>query len=152
MGLRTERNMRIHLVACVYVLFLASQLPLSRGELSCLLLAIGLVMAAELLNTALEKLCDFSQRQLNRYIRAIKDMAAGAVLLAAAAALLVGAVVLLRPELWALLRGMVRSPWGLMGLCLALGLGAGFVFLGPAWVEARWDKLRQTLDRRRPGK
>ena len=53
--------MRIHLVACAYVLFFASQLSLSRGEMACLLLAIGGVMTAETLNTALEKLCDFAQ-------------------------------------------------------------------------------------------
>ena len=70
--------MRIHLVACAYVLFFASQLSLSRGEMACLLLAIGGVMTAETLNTALEKLCDFAQKNLNRYIRVIKDMAVGA--------------------------------------------------------------------------
>ena len=73
--------MRIHLVACAYVLFFASQLSLSRGEMACLLLAIGGVMTAETLNTALEKLCDFAQKNLNRYIRVIKDMAAGFVFL-----------------------------------------------------------------------
>ena len=82
--IKSERNMRIHLVACAYVLFFASQLSLSRGEMACLLLAIGGVMTAETLNTALEKLCDFAQKNLNRYIRVIKDMAAGAVLLSAA--------------------------------------------------------------------
>ena len=56
--------MRIHLVACAYVLFFASQLSLSRGEMACLLLAIGGVMTAETLNTALEKLCDFAQKNL----------------------------------------------------------------------------------------
>ena len=40
--------MRIHLTACAFVLYFASQLSLSRGEMACLLLAIGMVMAAEL--------------------------------------------------------------------------------------------------------
>ena len=79
--------MRIHLTACAFVLYFASQLSLSRGEMACLLLAIGMVMSAELLNTAVEKLCDFNQKSQNRYIRVIKDMAAGAVLLAAVALL-----------------------------------------------------------------
>ena len=39
--LRSERNMRIHLVACVYLLFFASRLSLSRGEMACLVLAAG---------------------------------------------------------------------------------------------------------------
>ena len=82
--------MRIHLVMAVYVLFFASQLSLSRGELACLVLAIGAVMTAEALNTAVEKLCDFAQKNQNRYIRFVKDVAAGAVLLSAVGALLAG--------------------------------------------------------------
>ena len=142
--IKSERNMRIHLVACAYVLFFASQLSLSRGEMACLLLAIGGVMTAETLNTALEKLCDFAQKNLNRYIRVIKDMAAGAVLLSAIAALLVGVVILFRPELWALLWGIVSHPAALGLLALSLAV------LGPAWVAERWDALRRRrLDRGR---
>ena len=148
--IKSERNMRIHLVACAYVLFFASQLSLSRGEMACLLLAIGGVMTAETLNTALEKLCDFAQKNLNRYIRVIKDMAAGAVLLSAIAALLVGVVILFRPELWALLWGIVSHPAALGLLALSLAVAAGFIFLGPAWVAERWDALRRRrLDRGR---
>lgn len=148
--IKSERNMRIHLVACAYVLFFASQLSLSRGEMACLLLAIGGVMTAETLNTALEKLCDFAQKNLNRYIRVIKDMAAGAVLLSAIAALLVGIVILFRPELWALLWGIVSHPVALGLLALSLAVAAGFIFLGPAWVAERWDALRRRrLDRGR---
>ena len=148
--IKSERNMRIHLVACAYVLFFASQLSLSRGEMACLLLAIGGVMTAETLNTALEKLCDFAQKNLNRYIRVIKDMAAGAVLLSAIAALLVGVVILFRPELWALLWGIVSHPAALGLLALSLAVAAWFIFLGPAWVAERWDALRRRrLDRGR---
>jgi diacylglycerol kinase (ATP) len=137
-GIRTERNMRIHVTACVFVLYFAAQLSLSRGEMACLLLAIGMVMAAELLNTAVEKLCDFNQKNRNRYIRVIKDMAAGGVLVAAVAALLVGVVILFRPELWRLLWDIVTSPIRLGLLCLAVAVAGGFVFLGPAWV---WESL-----------
>ena len=63
--IRTERNMRIHLTMCVYVLFFASRIELTRGEMACLLLAIGSVMTAETLNTSVEKLCDFTQKHTN---------------------------------------------------------------------------------------
>ena len=141
--LRSERNMRIHLVACVYLLFFASRLSLSRGEMACLVLAAGGVLAAESLNTALEKLCDFNQRNRNRYIGLVKDIAAGGVLLAAVAALLVGVIVLARPELWELFRGMAQSPWQLGALALSLAAAAGFVLLGPAWAAERLDSLRR---------
>ena len=100
-------------------------------------------MTAETLNTAVEKLCDFNQKNLNRYIRVIKDMAAGAVLLSAIAALLVGVVILFRPELWALLWRIVAHPVALGLLLISLVVAAGFVFLGPAWVEERLEKLRK---------
>ena len=141
--IRSERNMRIHLVMCAYVLFFASQLSLSRGEMACLLLAIGGVMATETLNTAVEKLCDFNQKNLNRYIRVIKDMAAGAVLLCAIAALLVGVVILFRPELWRLLWKIAVNPPALGVLVISLVVAAGFVFFGPQWVEERLDRFRR---------
>ena len=110
-------------------------------------------MAAEALNTAVEKLCNFAQRSRNRYIRVIKDVAAGGVLLAAIAALLVGVVILFRPELWSLLWELGSNPWTLAALMLSLAVAAWFVFLGPAWLEERWESLRRKrLDRSRGGK
>ena len=135
--------MRIHLVMCAYVLFFASQLSLSRGELACLLLAIGGVLTTETMNTAVEKLCDFNQKNLNRYIRVIKDMAAGAVLLCAIAALLVGVVIFFRPELWRLLWGIVAHPVELGLLAVSLLAALGFILLGPLWVEERLERLRR---------
>ena len=117
--------MRIHVVVCVYVLFFASQLSLSRGEMAALVLAISGVMTAEALNTALEKFCDFTQKSRNRYIGLVKDLAAGAVLLSAIGALLVGVIVLFRPELWRLVH--------LLGACLG-GRTAGPV--SPQKVKA----------------
>ena len=55
----SERNMRIHLTACCYVVFFGCQLPLTRGEWAALVLAMALVTGAEAMNTAVEKLCDF---------------------------------------------------------------------------------------------
>lgn len=135
--------MRIHLVMCAYVLFFASQLSLSRGELACLLLAIGGVLTTETMNTAVEKLCDFNQKNLNRYIRVIKDMAAGAVLLCAIAALLVGVVIFFRPELWRLLWGIVAHPVKLGLLAVSLLAALGFILLGPLWVEERLERFRR---------
>lgn len=135
--------MRIHLVMCAYVLFFASQLSLSRGELACLLLAIGGVLTTETMNTAVEKLCDFNQKNLNRYIRVIKDMAAGAVLLCTIAALLVGVVIFFRPELWRLLWGIVAHPVKLGLLAVSLLAALGFILLGPLWVEERLERLRR---------
>ena len=64
------------------------------------------------------------------------------MLLSAIAALLVGVVVLFRPELWRLLWGIAANPVELGALILSLAVAAGFVFLGPRWVEERLDRLR----------
>ena len=57
-------------------------------------------------------------------------------------ALLAGVFILFRPELWRLLWGILGHPFSLGLLALSLALAAGFVFLGPAWVEERLDRLR----------
>lgn len=129
--LKSERNMRFHLAACCYVFFFASQLSLTRGEMAALALTIGAVLSAEAMNTAVERLCDFAQRQRNPMIRAVKDMAAGAVLLCALAAVIVGLCVLCRPELWQVLKVICTEPWPLGLFLLSLAAAFVFVFIGP---------------------
>ncbi len=139
---KSERNMRIHLTACAYVLFFASRLNLSRGEWACLFLTMGLVTATESMNTAVEKLCDFAQKQLNPRIRVVKDVAAGAVLLSALAAVLVGGAVLFRPELWTAVVEIVSAPWKLGLFLLSAAAALAFVFAGPM-------RLAEALGRRK---
>ena len=77
---KTERNMRIHLTAAVYVLFFSPFLGVTRSEYGVLLLTIAMVIAAEAFNTAIEMLCDYAQKSYNPLIGKTKDIAAGAVL------------------------------------------------------------------------
>lgn len=63
------------------------------------ILAIGLVLAAESLNTAVEKLCDYLQPDFDKKIGFIKDLSAGAVTFAAIAAIIVGGIIYL-PKLF----------------------------------------------------
>ncbi|RKJ41419.1 diacylglycerol kinase family protein [Acutalibacter sp. 1XD8-33] len=111
--LQSERNMRIHAAACGYVLFFAAKSGVHGGELACLLLAMGAVTAAEAMNTSVEKLCDFVENKRDPRIAAVKDMAAGAVVLSALFAALAGGAVLLRPELWAAVLDIAGTPWKL---------------------------------------
>ena len=80
-AVKTERNMRIHVTAAVYVLFFSPLLGVSRGEFAALLLAVAVVITAEGFNTAIEMLCDYAQKSYNRFIGRTKDIAAGAVLI-----------------------------------------------------------------------
>jgi diacylglycerol kinase len=91
---RYENNAKVHLLIAGAVVAVGFWLKLSRVEWAVILTQIGLVWAAEAINTALEKLCDFVSPGLHPQIKAIKDMASGAVLILAISAVLVGLVVL----------------------------------------------------------
>lgn len=91
---RSERNARVHLLAAVAVLIAGWTLRIDRWEWAAMGLAIGPVFAAELLNTAVERLCDVVMPERDPRIKTIKDLAAAGVLMAALSALAVGLLVL----------------------------------------------------------
>jgi diacylglycerol kinase (ATP) len=90
---RSQHNAWVHAAATAGVLALGWRCALSRLEWLAVVLAIGLVWAAEALNTAIEYLADEVSRERREGIRNAKDVAAGGVLLAAIAAAIVGALV-----------------------------------------------------------
>jgi len=95
---RSERSFRIHVVATCAVVAVGLYLGLSPLEWGLVVLAIGLVFAAEVFNTAIERLGDaVSGGKQSQAIRDTKDVSAAAVLLAALTALVIGIVVLLVP-------------------------------------------------------
>lgn len=99
--IRTQRNARIHLVATLAAVLLASWLRLTAVEWAVLLVTIGVVWATELVNTAIESVVDRISPEQHELARIAKDAAAGAVLASAAVSLLVG-IALFGPRLWAL--------------------------------------------------
>ncbi|MEO6739243.1 MAG: diacylglycerol kinase family protein [Chthoniobacteraceae bacterium] len=102
--LRTQPNARIHLLATVLVVAAGLAFHVTRGEWLPLGFAIGIVWIAEAVNTALEVLADRITRERDEQIGRAKDLAAGAVLLAAITAAFIGMLVL-GPYFWSLLRG-----------------------------------------------
>lgn len=137
---KSERNMRVHLAACCYVLFFAVRMNLDRGEFACLFLAIGSVMAAETMNTAVEKLCDFEEKRFSPQIRVIKDLAAGAVVLTALAAAGVGLAVFLRPELLQTVKGLFSDPPAAVLFLLSAVLAVAFILAGPGKIGEFFQK------------
>ncbi len=79
----------VALLACI----VGALLGLTSTEWILQILAIALVLVAEGLNTAVEKLCDFIHPDFNDRIGRIKDISAGAVTFAALAAVLVGCLI-----------------------------------------------------------
>lgn len=96
---RTERHARWHLLATVLVTVLGATLSLTRSEWLVLILAMALVWVAEALNTAIEQVCDAVTQECDPRIGHAKDVAAGAVLLAAIFAGAIGACIFM-PRLW----------------------------------------------------
>lgn len=143
-AVKTERNMRIHLTAAVYVLFFAPFLRVSRGEYAVLILAIALVITAEGFNTAIEMLCDYAQKSYNPFIGKTKDIAAGAVLVCAGFAAIIGFVVLWRPAaLWGLICAIVTSPVYCPLFIAVTALALVFVFVGPVGVAGWFERKKK---------
>jgi diacylglycerol kinase (ATP) len=90
---RTQRNMRIHFAAALAVLTLGVAVGVSRFEMLALMLAVTLVLVAEMINTALEQAIDATTSSFDPVARAAKDVAAGAVLVASVAAAFIGYLV-----------------------------------------------------------
>ena len=91
--LRFERNMRIHVVCGLLVIILASVLGVPRLEFMILILTIGIMFMAELINTAFEEVVNLITKEYHPLAGIIKNIAAGAVLVAALVALCIGYIV-----------------------------------------------------------
>lgn len=89
------RNFRVMLAAAAGVVVLGCFLDISGVEWALLTLAVGLVLALELLNTAGERLVDILSPDPDPRYGMVKDILAGAVLVAALAAAVVGALIFL---------------------------------------------------------
>lgn len=86
----TEHNMWIHLIAAIAAIAMGFLCRINRMEWIVLVVVIGMVWMAELFNTAIEAMMDIVSTEQHPQIKLVKDIAAGAVLLAAIAAVIVG--------------------------------------------------------------
>lgn len=91
--LKTQKNAWIHLAATIGVLVLGFWLGISRLEWLAILLVIGLVWMAEILNTALEAIVDLASPEIHPLARIGKDVGAALVLITAFLAIAIGALV-----------------------------------------------------------
>ena len=94
-----EPNMRFHLVAAVGVLIGAAVFEVPVERWAALVFAIVLVLLGETLNTAIEAVLDLVQPDHHPLVQTVKDLAAGAVLVAAAGSLVIALLVFV-PEFW----------------------------------------------------
>jgi diacylglycerol kinase (ATP) len=90
---RLEHNAQIHLAVTFLVLVLSVTLGVNKWEVIAVVFAIAFVWITEMINTAIEKTMDFISTEKHHQIKLIKDIAAGAVLIATIAAVIVGCFV-----------------------------------------------------------
>lgn len=92
---RKERNMKIHCVAAVLVVIAGVILKISAIEWCICMVLVGLVMALEHVNTAVEAVVDMVTEEYHPLAKVAKDTAAGAVLIAAIMAAIAGCIIFL---------------------------------------------------------
>ena len=90
-----EPNARIHLVAILSVMIAGYWLKVSIMEWISLVLVIGMVITLEIVNTAIENICNFISPDKHDMIKKIKDLSAAAVLVSAIIAFIIGVLIFL---------------------------------------------------------
>ena len=121
----TQRNIRIQLVLAVIVMILCLFYGLNTTEFLCLLFAVFMVIFAELINTAIETVVDLFVDVYHPKAKIAKDVAAGAVVLAACNALVVGYFIFFKAENLkaisdSIFNNMVKSPLHLTFVAIML--------------------------------
>lgn len=96
-----ERNFKIQIAIGIGIMIAGIFFKLLPYEWIAILLCFGMVLSLEMLNSAIEKICNFICPDVNDSIKVIKDIAAGAVLIAAFISLLIGMLIFL-PKICAL--------------------------------------------------
>ena len=91
--IKTEHSIQVQVAIGILVTFAGFYFDITETEWILQILAIGLVLAAEGLNSAIEGIADFIHPDIHVKIGYIKDVAAGGVLFAAVAAFIVGLII-----------------------------------------------------------
>ena len=90
---RHERNGRIQLALAIVVVLLAWWIGISPAEWVVVLGCIGTVLSFEMINSAIEKLCNLVHPKYHPAVKTIKDISAGAVLFVAVISAIIGAII-----------------------------------------------------------
>jgi len=102
----TEANMKIHIAISILVIICGIVFAISLTEWIFCLLCIGLVVAAEMLNTAIENVVDLASPEQHPLAGKAKDIAAGAVLICAIISVIIGLLIFV-PKGWNLIEQLL---------------------------------------------
>lgn len=142
-----ERNMRVHIVISLYVLYFSQFYNLSVTQFVLIVAVIAFVLALELVNTAIERACDAITKEKHPLIRLAKDASAGAVLIGAIASVVIGVLIFWDTEiLWGIISSLCYSPEGLTIFILTLLASTIFIVVGPKELV---DSIKTMVELRR---
>lgn len=129
--LRHERNFRIHFCTAIYVTLFALMARLERIHYVILLICYAMMMSAELINTAIERLCDKQADGYNGLVRDAKDIAAAAVFVCALFCVLIGAFIFLQKNaLDNILHYITKHTFTFLGVVATTPIAVLFIFGG----------------------
>lgn len=94
-ALSTQKNLRIHFGCLLLVVLMGVVFKISAGEWLAVVIVSSLVICLEMLNTSIEEVVNLCAKGYHLKAKAAKDVAAGAVFLAAACAVIIGAIIFL---------------------------------------------------------
>ena len=100
---KEQRSFRIEIIVAVLVVILSFLLSTTRSEKAVLIATVGGVLVLEVMNSVVEKVMDLLHPEKSMSVKIIKDMSAGAVMLASIAAVVLGIIVFL-PDILALFK------------------------------------------------
>lgn len=93
LAIAEQRNLKIHICVAIVVVSAGFYFGISKGEWLAIVLAIGLVMTTELINTSIEHIVNLVSPQHQPRAGKIKDIAAGAVLVAVITSVVIGLII-----------------------------------------------------------
>lgn len=91
--LREEQNLSIQLLAALIVIFFGIIFQINKIEWCLLVISILLVILMEVANSAIERVTDILKPRIHEYVKEIKDIMAGAVMLASIASVIIGLII-----------------------------------------------------------
>jgi diacylglycerol kinase (ATP) len=148
-----ERNMRVHTVVGMYALVFSCFFGLSKTETAVLFMMVMFVLAAEMLNTAVEGLSDIFVSEYSATARTIKDIAAGAVLVSSVAAVVVGLIFFTDVDAYVRIFNFFVQHYWLIGVfVISLVFSCCYIFWGPLEFLSKIDRATAFFRKKHSGK
>ncbi|MDD5422951.1 MAG: diacylglycerol kinase [Candidatus Omnitrophica bacterium] len=122
--------MRIHFLAALFLILLGAFLNFSYLEILIMCITITLVLASEMVNTAIELIVDMVKSEFHPMARIIKDVGAGVVLITSINAVIVGYILFSRRIPFNIEEAMAKvrqSPWHITFISLILVFGVSII-------------------------